>query len=72
MEVRDFLCDPSVKVKAEVPIFTPQQTTTLDLDIRIYTELSLKGKWMKTQFNCDIKEIKNSDYVFMVQLTRCF
>lgn len=46
MEVWDFLCDPSVKVKAEVPIFTPQQTTTLDLDIRIYTELSLKGKWM--------------------------
>lgn len=45
MEVRDFLCDPSVKVQAEVPIFTPQQTT-LDLDIRIYTELSLKGKWM--------------------------
>lgn len=42
MEVRDFLCDRS----AEVPIFTPQQTTTLDLDIRIYTELSLKGKWM--------------------------
>lgn len=46
MEVRDFLCDPSVKVQTEVPIFTPQQTTTLDLDIRIYTELSLKGKWM--------------------------
>lgn len=46
MEVRDFLCDPSVKVQAEVPIFTPEQTTTLDLDIRIYTELSLKGKWM--------------------------
>lgn len=44
MEVRDFLCDPSVKVQAEVPIFTPEQSTTLDLDIRNYTELYIERK----------------------------
>lgn len=44
MEVRDFLCDPSVKVPAEVPIFTPQQTTTLDLDIRILYRTFIESK----------------------------
>lgn len=58
MEVRDFLCDPSVKVQAEVPIFTPQQTTTLDLDIRIYTELSWNENGCKPNLIVTLKKLK--------------